>query len=351
MKKDQQKPPSCKAPVKPLGPTPHMLALEPRYLFDAAALVTGLEVVDVAQAAGNTDLPDTTSQADSHEDLAGLFDHFVPADQRTAKEIIFVDPAVRDYNSLLQGVSGNAEVVLLDKGRDGVEQISEVLAGYEDVRAVHILSHGDDASLVLGGTVLNQGNIDTYQEALSGWQASLHADADILIYGCDVAAGEDGQAFVEQLAEFTGADIAASTDDTGAGGDWQLESTTGAVEADVPFDEVALAAYGDTLAVTVTDANDAPVANDDPGTPLFNGGFENGFTDWETIGNVSLQDASFGSGPTEGTWQAFLDTDDDLVDVDPTPMTILRTPNSRPSWDCHPVPWTHWPSVWIHWAM
>ncbi|MGB5439563.1 MAG: DUF4347 domain-containing protein, partial [Gammaproteobacteria bacterium] len=248
MNKDQQKKSRCNSPVKPPGPTPHMLALEPRYLFDAAALVTAVDVVDVADFAGNTGLPDSTSQGDTPEDLTRLFDHFVPADQRTAKEIIFVDPAVRDYNSLLQGISGNTEVVMLDKGRDGVEQISEVLAGYQDVRAVHILSHGDDASLVLGGTVLNNSNVDSYQEALTGWQAYLHADADILIYGCDVAAGEDGQAFIEQLAEFTGADIAASTDDTGAGGDWVLEATTGVVEADLPFDEVALATYGETLA-------------------------------------------------------------------------------------------------------
>ena len=215
LKKDQQKKSVRSSAGKPIGPTPHMLALEPRYLFDAAGLVTAIDVVDVAHAAGNADLLDSASQNDTPEDLASLFDHFVPADQRTAKEIIFVDPAVRDYNTLLQGVSSNADVVMLDKARDGVEQISEVLAGYQDVRAVHILSHGDDASLVLGGTILNHNNVDSFQDALSGWQTSLHADADILIYGCDVAAGEDGQAFVDQLAEFTGADIAASTDDTG----------------------------------------------------------------------------------------------------------------------------------------
>ena len=193
-----------------MGPTPRMLALEPRYLFDAAALVTGMEVAETTEAAASTDLPDSTSQSDTHKDLAGLFEGFVPVDQRAPKEIVFVDPAVRDYDTLLQGISSDAEVVLLDESRDGVEQISEVLANYRDVGAVHILSHGDDATLVLGGTVLNNTNVGNYGEALTEWQASLKADADILIYGCDVAAGEDGQAFVDQLAEFTGADIAAS---------------------------------------------------------------------------------------------------------------------------------------------
>ena len=135
-----------------MGPTPRMLALEPRYLFDAAALVTGMEVAETTEAAASTDLPDSTSQSDTPKDLAGLFEGFVPVDQRSPKEIVFVDPAVRDYDTLLQGISSNAEVVLLDESRDGVEQISEVLANYQDVRAVHILSHGDDATLVLGGT-------------------------------------------------------------------------------------------------------------------------------------------------------------------------------------------------------
>jgi hypothetical protein len=49
-----------------------------------------------------------------------------------------------------------------------------------------------------------------------------------------VAEGEAGQAFVERLAQLTGADVAASDDRTGSaalGGDWQLETRTGGIEA------------------------------------------------------------------------------------------------------------------------
>ena len=46
--------------------------------------------------------------------------------------------------------------------------------------------------------------------------------------------------------------------------------------------------FDKTFTIALNDINDAPVANDDPGSPLFNGGFENGFTGWETIGDVSL---------------------------------------------------------------
>lgn len=40
-----------------------------------------------------------------------------------------------------------------------------------------------------------------------------------------------------------------------------------------------------------------------------NGGFENGdFTGWETFGRATIETAAFGSEPTEGTYQARLDT-------------------------------------------
>ena len=51
---------------------------------------------------------------------------------------------------------------------------------------------------------------------------------DILLYGCDVAANAHGQKLVEEIHELTGADVAASTDETGSaalGGNWVLEFT------------------------------------------------------------------------------------------------------------------------------
>ena len=69
-------------------------------------------------------------------------------------------------------------------------------------------------------------------DLLAASRSALANDADLLLYGCDVAAGETGRAFVEQLAQSTGADVAASTDKTGSaaiGGNWTLEFATGTV--------------------------------------------------------------------------------------------------------------------------
>jgi predicted cupin superfamily sugar epimerase len=106
-----------------------------------------------------------------------------------------------------------------------------VLANRSDIASVHIVSHGAEGSLQLGASTINSDNLQAYSNSLQQWASALTADADILLYGCDVASGETGEAFVQQLSQLTGADVAASDDLTGSaalGGDWDLEVKNGA---------------------------------------------------------------------------------------------------------------------------
>lgn len=60
----------------------------------------------------------------------------------------------------------------------------------------------------------------------------------ILLYGCNVAQGDVGQAFISALASSTGTDVAALTDLTGAaalGGDWAFEAQTGIGSKKLPM--------------------------------------------------------------------------------------------------------------------
>ncbi|MBD1938670.1 cadherin-like domain-containing protein [Microcoleus sp. FACHB-68] len=171
-----------------------------------------------------------------------------PADVPAVREIIFVDAAVEDYQSLVAGIQPGAEVVILDANRNGTDQISEVLAHRADISALHIVSHGEPGSLRLGNSTLNLAGIAETQQ----WANALNPDADILIYGCDVASGTQGEAFVEKLGELTGADVAASTDKTGSaieGGDWLLEYGAGSIETDLAFNEPARSAYDSVFAI------------------------------------------------------------------------------------------------------
>ncbi|MEM6404743.1 MAG: DUF4347 domain-containing protein, partial [Cyanobacteria bacterium P01_D01_bin.116] len=175
--------------------------------------------------------------------------------------VIFVDSNVADYQSLVNSVEPGTEVVILDTNRNGVEQITEVLANYDNLDSVQILSHGDSAVLQLGNSSLDNGNIESYENQLQQWGKALSKNGDILLYGCNVAEGEPGQAFINRLGEMTAADIAASEDLTGSsnlGGDWVLEATTGFIEAPLAFQVEAMSAFNSVLQTfVVTNANDS----------------------------------------------------------------------------------------------
>src|SRR4028119_2233648 len=102
--------------------------------------------------------------------------------------IVFIDAAVPDYQTLLARVKLGVEAIVIDPYRDGVEQISEVLANRTNIDSIHLVSHGGPGSLQLGKTRLSVDNLEAYSQQLQQWRRALTIDADILIYGCNVAA-------------------------------------------------------------------------------------------------------------------------------------------------------------------
>ncbi|KAB8334471.1 DUF4347 domain-containing protein [Scytonema tolypothrichoides VB-61278] len=156
--------------------------------------------------------------------------------QKVAQEsLVFIDPHLEDYQSLVAGISPFAKVVVLNPSKDGIEQITRELSNYNHtVSQVEILSHGASGRLQLGQTYLDSATLDRYSQQLQSWADALTDNADILIDGCNVAQGEQGSRFVTELSQLTGADIAASTDLTGnatQGGNWELEYKVGQVES------------------------------------------------------------------------------------------------------------------------
>ncbi|CAH2574778.1 FG-GAP repeat protein [Planktothrix agardhii CCAP 1459/11A] len=170
--------------------------------------------------------------------------------QDQVKTVVVIDSSVDNYETLLQGVDPNAEVIILDPNQDGIAQISSILSTQKDIDALHIISHGESGSLQLGTTVINANNLDQYSTQLSQWQASLTENADILLYGCNVASGSLGQSFVTNLSQLTQADIAASENLTGAtqlGGDWNLEYATGKIDTRLAIQTPTLLNYEGVL--------------------------------------------------------------------------------------------------------
>ena len=187
--------------------------------------------------------------------------------QQRRHEIVFVDAAVPDAQVLIDGVlasrgpNAQIEIVQIGAGADGLKQISDALAGERDLNAIHIISHGDAGRLQLGSAVVDTQALNNRAGQLEAWRASLTPQADILLYGCDVAQGAVGQHFVELLAQLTDADVAASTDVTGSaarGGNWVLEDHVGSIETPIAIGAAAQAQWTGLLATyTVVNTNNA----------------------------------------------------------------------------------------------
>ncbi|MBR7800709.1 Ig-like domain-containing protein, partial [Undibacterium fentianense] len=170
------------------------------------------------------------------------------------KTIVFVDTTLTNWTSLLKDLPTNSEIHTLDPLQNGIQQIADALRTESQVAAVHIVSHGGEGFLVLGNTMLSSYNLASYETSMATIQNALGENADILLYGCDVAKGDTGAEFVRQFRAMTGADIAASTNDTGSGGDWVLEYKSGAIEA------LAIASTDyqyDLATIKVTNLNDS----------------------------------------------------------------------------------------------
>lgn len=178
-------------------------------------------------------------------------------EEASLNSLVFIDPTIADYQSLISKVK-TSNVILLDSSRDGIEQITEALANKRNVTDIHLISHGQAGSVQLGSTNLNTNTLSSYTNELQNWSNSLTPDGDILFYGCNVASSEEGTNLLQRIAQLTDADLAASNDLTGSaalGGDWELEVTTGQIEASIPFESEVINSYNSVFGLAF-DYND-----------------------------------------------------------------------------------------------
>lgn len=172
----------------------------------------------------------------------------------SATTLIFIDSAVQNAADIVSAADKNAEIIYLDANSDGLSQIAGYLEGRSNIDSIQIISHGKEAALYLGNESLDNANLASHAEQLATIGQALTADGDILLYSCELAKSAEGSQFVDYFSYLTQADVAASTDMTGAankGGNWTLEYNAGTIEASI----LAAAHYQDILAMPVFDVN------------------------------------------------------------------------------------------------
>ena len=246
----------------------------------------------------------------THDDFSGLLvseadtllasaDSFLdPIDKTGSVELIVIDAGVENQTELLSQITSHNtptayEIVYLNADENGFEQLSSIVTNYEEISAIHLLSHGNSTGLQLGNSWVTQQTLTEQADLLAQWGASVTENADLLIYGCDLLSTDDGVAFAELFQQLSSMDVAASDDTTGAsdlGGDWHLERSFGAVEAvslqlnDDWSSTLAAPSVGLILA-TSDDIDDSGV---------------NGLEAWEAGDVLSLSDPDLKFGDTSG---------------------------------------------------
>ncbi|WP_256351587.1 Ig-like domain-containing protein [Pseudomonas gingeri] len=231
-----------------------IIPLEPRMLFDGAVAAT------VAEAAQPTSHPTAdAAKAPATDHAAAPAEAHPQSDAPVTpapaavpgQSVVFVDSRVKDFDSLLKGAAPGTQIVVLDASKDGLQQIADYLGSHQGVSTVEIIAHGNSGDLWLGNTYLSSDNVAARADVLAQIGSEMNVGGDILIYACNTAAGDKGIGFVDSLAQYTGRDIAASTNRTGLGGDWTLEIATGSIESHNALSADAMSAYQYGLA-TIT---------------------------------------------------------------------------------------------------
>jgi len=237
--------------------------LEQRVMLDAA----GLQAMDAI-----------ADDAAANDDAMGVADEMQT--QQPRHEVVIVDSSIDNHEALLLDIEGaddpsrwttdpDTGIARLDTVDDnrlitvyaingnthGFETINEVLGNESSVDTLHILSHGENASILFGQDRIDLQALEQNPGQISNWGTALNANADILLYGCHTAGTDAGEAFVNAFADATDADVAASDDATGNAahqGDYELEYQAGSIESGLVTEEAAQAAFEGTLASTPT---------------------------------------------------------------------------------------------------
>ena len=99
--------------------------------------------------------------------------------QPITNEILIADASILNLNVLLDGISPNIEVQLIQAGEDGIGQIVKAIAD-PGLKTLHILAHGAPGQINLGGRTI------TATDFRSRFDGAAERDLDIAFWSCHI---------------------------------------------------------------------------------------------------------------------------------------------------------------------
>ena len=145
--------------------------LEQRVLF-SADFVPGLDA-DTDAVYEQVLVEDVAGEAQTDTTVAS--DPAVQTED-VRRELVFVNENVANYEQLIadmqQGDDAGKiiEVVVLAADQSGIEHVTEALANYQNLDAVHLISHGSDGNVDIGNTQLDAAVLNQNLAEISAWR-------------------------------------------------------------------------------------------------------------------------------------------------------------------------------------
>ena len=105
------------------------------------------------------------------------------------REILFLDPAVADRETILGNLRPEVEAIVLDTARPAARQIAAALDGRRGLDAVHVIAHGAPGRVSFAAGDWSAETLADEAEDLAAIGLALAADGDLRLWSCDTAAG------------------------------------------------------------------------------------------------------------------------------------------------------------------
>ncbi|MEL6552022.1 MAG: DUF4347 domain-containing protein [Cyanobacteria bacterium J06621_11] len=148
---------------------------------------------------------------------------------KRTNHLVIVDSHIDEMAMLLSGLKAGYQVETLNPNQAGLEQVSQILRRYRSLKTLHIVAHGRSGETQLGNSWLTLEIVVENEREIARWSDSLAEEASVLFYGCEVARGDRGQAFVGRMQSLLRSNVQASKFLVGnkqLGGQWQIGETS-----------------------------------------------------------------------------------------------------------------------------
>ena len=192
-----------------------------------------------------------------------------------ARSVVLIDSALAP--SIPKEELAGSRVIPIDGNGDVVAQITKALGTLTKIDVLRVISHGSDGKLWFGKQSFDATTLHAHSPQVAAWKKSLSADAQILLYGCSVAGTNQGKLLINRLASLTHANVAASTNPTGTGGDTVLEYGVGEIRSGLLANLADYERAGVSLQVETSDSTLTSWTSNQNGTvtATISGGIEN----------------------------------------------------------------------------